>query len=100
MRPIHLVELDKPRPAVILTREEVVTFRNLVSVVAITATVRGLSTEVPVGLENGLDKSSVVNCDDVHTVPASRIGKFLGYLLEEQEEELAEAIIAAFDLQA
>jgi mRNA interferase MazF len=98
VRPIHLVELDKPRPAVIITREEVVAFRDLVTVVAITGTVRGLSTEVLVGVENGLDKASVVNCDDVHTVRASRIGKFLGYLLEEQEEDLGEAIIAAFDL--
>lgn len=99
MRPIHLVELDRFRPAVIITREEVAAFRNLVTVAAITGTVRGLSTEVAVGVENGLDKPSVVNCDDVHTVRADRIGKFLGYLLEEQEEDLAGAIIAAFDLQ-
>lgn len=98
MRAIHLVNLDKARPAVLLTREVVLPFRSRLTVAPITSTVRGLTVEVPVGPSNGIDHNSVVNCDDVTTVPASAIGTLLGYLRDDQEEALAEAIATAFDL--
>ena len=98
MRPIHVVNLDKPRPAVVLTREAVVDFRQYVTVAAITSSARGLSVEVPVGPANGLDHDSVVNCDDITTVPRATVGRLVGYLLDEQEAALADAVVAAFDL--
>jgi mRNA interferase MazF len=98
MRPIHVVNLDKSRPAVLLTRPEVLGFREWVSVAPITSTVRGLSVEVPVGQANGIDHPSVVNCDNIATVHRSDIGRRLGYLLDTQELALAAAVIAAFDL--
>ena len=98
MRPIHVVTLDKPRPAVVLTREAVVDFRQYVTVAAITSSARGLSVEVPVGPANGLDHDSVVNCDDITTVPRATVGRLVGYLLDEQEAALADAVVAAFDL--
>ena len=61
-------------------------------------TIRGLSTEVPVGSANGLDRDSVVSCDDILTVPTSALGRHIGYLLPPQEAELTDAIRAAFDL--
>ena len=64
MRPIHLAQLDKERPVLILTRELVRPHLTRVTVAAITRTVRGLSTEVPVGTVNGLDYESVVSCDN------------------------------------
>jgi len=48
-------------------------------------------------LANGLDQESVVSCDTIVTVPTSAIGRLIGYLLPEQEAELAVAIHAAFD---
>lgn len=98
MRAIHVVDLDKARPAVLLTREAVLPFRTRVTVAPITSTVRGLSVEVPVGDGNGIDHPSVINCDDLTTVPASAIGRLVGYLHDSQEHALAEAIAAAFDL--
>lgn len=98
MRPIHVVTLDKPRPAVVLTREAVVDVRQYVTVAAITSSARGLSVEVPVGPANGLDHDSVVNCDDITTVPRATVGRLVGYLLDEQEAALADAVVAAFDL--
>jgi mRNA interferase MazF len=70
-----------------------------VTVVPITSTVRGLSTEVPVGPDNGLDHPSVVSCDNVVTVPASALGRQIGRLLPEQEAALTAALFAAFDLE-
>lgn len=99
MRPIHLVSLDKQRPALLLTREEVRPFRNRITVAPVTSTIRGLAGEVPVGPRNGLDHSSVVNCDDITTVDAADVGRLVGYLFPEQESVLAEAIAATFDLE-
>ena len=98
MRPIHLASLDKTRPVLILTREQVRPFLNSITVAPITSTIRGLSTEVSVGQTNGLDRDSVVSCDNITTVPRSAIGRRLGYLLPEQEAALAHAIGAAYDL--
>ena len=59
MRPIHLVRLDKTRPAVILTREGVRPHMSRITVAPITTRVRGLATELHVGEVNGLDHDSV-----------------------------------------
>jgi len=98
MRPIHLAQLDKTRPVLILTREAVRPYLARLTVAPITSTIRGLSTEVPVDPANGLDRDSVVSCDNVVTIPRSALGRHLGYLLPHQELTLAEAILAAYDL--
>ena len=98
MRPIHAARLDKTRPVLILTREVVRRHLTRVTVAPITSTIRGLSTEVPVGPANGLDRASVVSCDNIVTVPVSALGRQLGVFMAEQETALTEAIRAAFDL--
>lgn len=98
MRPIHVARLDKARPVLVLTREVVRPHLARVTVAPITSTIRGLSTEVPVGRVNGLDQDSVVSCDNILTVPASALGRQIGLLLEAQEVALTAAIHAAFDL--
>lgn len=98
MRPIHLAQLDKTRPVLVLTREIVRPHMSKVTVAPITSTARGLSTEVPVGRDNGLDHDCVVSCDNISTVSSSALGRQIGYLLPAQEAALAEAIHRAFDL--
>ncbi|MGH9062980.1 MAG: type II toxin-antitoxin system PemK/MazF family toxin [Acidimicrobiales bacterium] len=98
MRPIHLAQLDKTRPVLVLTRAVVRPHLTRVTVAPITTTARGLSTEVPVGRANGLDRRSVVSCDNILTVPTSTLGRHIGYLMPAQEGKLAQAIRVAFDL--
>lgn len=98
MRPIHIAELDKARPVLVLTRELVRPYLSRVTVAPITSTIRGLSTEVPVGRDNGIDHDSVIICDNIVTVPTSTLGRLVGYFLPGQEPALTEAIHAAFDL--
>ncbi len=98
MRSIHAVKLDKTRPALILTREIVIPRLTRITVAPISSTIRGLSTEVPVGRQNGLHRESVISCDNITTVDAADVGRPIGFLLDDQEPELAEAIRAAFDL--
>lgn len=99
MRPLHIARLDKPRPVVVLTRELIRPRLTNVTVAPITSTVRGLSTEVPVGPENGLQHVSAISCDNIQTIPKLQLGRLIGYLLPHQEAQLAEAITLAFDLE-
>ncbi len=99
MRPIHTATLDKPRPVLILTRELVRPHMSGVTVAPITSSIRGLSTEVPVGRVNGLDQDCVVSCDNIVTVPKAALGRQIGYFFPEQEVSLAAAIRTAFDLE-
>lgn len=98
MRPIHIAQLDKARPVLILTREVVRPHLTNVTVAPITTTVRGLATEVPVDAVNGLNQPSVVSCDNTQTIPVCDLGRQIGYRLASQEPALAEAIGNAFDL--
>jgi mRNA interferase MazF len=98
MRPIHLATLDKTRPVLILTREQVRPYLNSITIAPITSTIRGLSTEVTVGRANGVDHDSVVSCDNITTIPKSAIGRLLGYLQPAQEAALSHAIASAYDL--
>ncbi len=98
MRPIHLANLEKTRPVLVLTRELVRPFLAQVTVAPITTEARGLSTEVPIGHVNGLDGDCVASCDNIVTIPAAALGRQIGYLLPSQEPLLTEAVLTAFEL--
>ncbi len=99
MREICLVRLDKTRPALILTREAARGAMTKVTVAPITSTIKGLSSEVLVGVDNGLDHDCAVSLDNVLTVPAHLVGRTVGYLSREQEIQLARAVVLAYDLE-
>jgi mRNA interferase MazF len=99
VRPIHIAHLDKARPVLVLTRELVIPERTLITVAPVTSTARGLSVEIPIGQANGLGHDSVVNCDNIVTIPTTTLGERIGYLLPAQEAALTAAIRAAFDLE-
>ena len=98
MRPIHVARLDKARPVLVLTRELVRPHLRTVTVAPITTTIRGLSTEVPLDVANGMAGPCVVSCDNITTVPADALGEQIGTLLDRRERALGEAIRMAFDL--
>jgi len=99
MRPIHVARLDKARPVLILTRELVRPHLRTVTVAPITATIRGLSSEVRVDATNGLAEPSVVSCENITTIPTDAVGEQIGVLLDRQEPALSEAIRATFELE-
>lgn len=70
----------KRRPVLVLTRDEVIEARTLITVAEISTSARGLLAEVPVDhIRVGLERPSVINCDGVHTVAqttlATRVGE-------------------------
>ena len=98
MRPLHWASLDKRRPVLVLTRELMVGRMSTVTVAPITSTVHGIATELEVGPANGLDQTCAVKCDQITSIPTDRLHEQCGWLLENQELALHEAIQAAFDL--
>ena len=99
MRAIHLARLDTTRPVLILTRESASDRLRQVTVAPITSTARGLPSEVPLDERNGIDHACAVSIDNTVTVDRSLIGRQIGWLLDEQEDALAQAIAYAFDLE-
>ena len=99
MREICLVRLDKTRPALVLTREAARAAMTKVTVAPLTSATKGLSSEVRVGPDNGLDHDCVVSLDNVLTVPTDSLGRIVGYLSDGQEAQLARAVVMAYDLE-
>jgi mRNA interferase MazF len=69
-----------------------------VTVAAVTGTIRGLPTEVPLGREHGLSRECVVNCDNLFTIPKPALGRRRGELDPESLERLRAALLIALDL--
>jgi mRNA interferase MazF len=69
-----------------------------VTVAAVTGTVRGLPTEVPLGPAHGLARECVVNCDNLFTIPKSSLADRRGELDAEGLDRLASALRIALDL--
>ena len=83
----------KRRPVLILTRAEVIDVRSLVTVAEITATMRGLAAEVDINHEDiGLERSSVINCDGLHTVARTTLTHRVGAVDEETLERVCWAV--------
>ncbi|MCV2396510.1 type II toxin-antitoxin system PemK/MazF family toxin [Actinotalea sp. M2MS4P-6] len=99
MREICLVHLDKTRPALVLTRQASRSAMTKVTVAPVTSTVKGLTSEVRVGPDNGLDHECAIALDNVVTVPTALLGRTVGYLSAAQELELARAVVLAYDLE-
>lgn len=85
----------KPRPVVVVTRDEVIDVRANVTVAEITTQVRGLAVEVPIGPDSGVDETSVVNCDGLHTVSQRRLTERLGTVGEDTLEDICAGIATA-----
>lgn len=63
-----------------------------------TGAIRDLPTEVPVGPEHGLAYQSVVNCDNLFTVPKSALQTRRGSLDPEALDRLRSGLRIALDV--
>lgn len=86
------------RPAVIVTRDRAIPWLANVTVSTITRTVRDLPTEVPVGRAHGLRADSVVNADNLFTIPKQALGKRRGALGPDEVWGLDQALRIALGL--
>ncbi len=86
---------DKQRPVVVLSRQQVIGLLHTVMVAPVTSSVRGLPSEVPVGVEAGLKHVSAVNLDHVQTVEQSRLVRFIGQVGPAKMREVCRALAVA-----
>ena len=75
---VWLADLDKARPVIVLTRDPMGRLLNSVIVAPVTSTVRGVSTEVPVGPSDGIRHPSVANLDNVQLLARERLRRRIG----------------------
>ena len=83
------------RPVVVLTRQEVIGLLHTVMVAPVTSTIRGAPSEVLVGTDEGLKKTSAVNLDNVQTVDQSRLIRYVGFLGPAKMREVCRALSVA-----
>ena len=77
---IWVATLDKNRPVVVLTRDPLGRYLHSVIVAPITSTVRGLSTEVTIGPDDGVRAGSVVNLDNMQLLERLKLTKRVGHV--------------------
>jgi mRNA interferase MazF len=58
----------------------------------------GLSTQVKVGIEEGLKHESSIHCDELVSIPKSSLRNFVGSLSPDKIYQLNEALRIALDL--
>ncbi|MBA3433600.1 MAG: type II toxin-antitoxin system PemK/MazF family toxin [Actinobacteria bacterium] len=96
---MHDVTLPGGRhPAVIVTRDQAIPMLRNVTIAGITSTIRGVATEVSVGRDEGLGHESVVNCDNLFTLPKAALGRYRGSLDPVQVALLDDALRIALGL--
>jgi mRNA interferase MazF len=86
---------DKRRPVLILTRPNAIRFLNTVTVASITSTIRGIASEVQVGVEEGLKQDCVVNLHNVQTVQQSDLRTFIGTVSRAKMAQVCRALFIA-----
>jgi mRNA interferase MazF len=57
-----------------------------------------LSTQVPIGVEEGLKRDSSIHCDELVSLPKSILTNFVGSLSDNKVLELNQALKLALDL--
>lgn len=93
---IWLAEVGrKRRPVLVLTRDEVLGVRALVSVAEISTTIRGLAVEVLIDHNAvGLDRACAINCD-LHTVAQSSLTSLVGEVDDTTMDRVCAAVTYA-----
>lgn len=84
---------DKKRPVLILTRQDMIGRLETVTVVPITSTIRGVPSEVVLGTEAGLKRSSAANLHHIATVPLVGLRSFVGTISAQCMDQVREALL-------
>lgn len=86
---------DKRRPVLVLSRPAALLHLRTAVVAPITTVIRGLPSEVLVGVDEGLKVPSAVNLDHLYTVAQADMRQWLGRLGERRMTEVCAALNVA-----
>jgi mRNA interferase MazF len=86
---------DKERPVLILTRPSALAYLSRVTVAPITSTIRGVPSEVPLGVDEGMKQPCAANLHNLVAVRRDAIGRRLGQLTPGRMREVCMALAFA-----
>jgi mRNA interferase MazF len=86
---------DKARPVLVLSRQVALDHLHTALVAPITTTIRGLPSEVALGVEDGLKQASVANLDHILSVRQQDLRKYVGHLDDHRMREACRAAAIA-----
>lgn len=92
---LDLARPDKRRPVLVLARPVLLKALHTATVAAITSTLRGAPTEVALGTDEGLKKTSCVNLCNLFTVPQAQLRTFVGTVAADKMKEVCRALAIA-----
>ncbi|MDR1389275.1 MAG: type II toxin-antitoxin system PemK/MazF family toxin [Treponema sp.] len=91
----------KQRVFVIISRQIVIDSKfSTVTCAPIYTTYDGISTQVRVGIEEGLKHGSSIHCDELISIPKIVLTDFTGTLSGEKLIELKNALLIALEIEA
>lgn len=86
---------NKRRPVLLLTRDSVMPHLNEVTIAPITTTIRGIASEVRLGVSDGLPEECAANFHHLQTVPKRNLGRLITMLSVEKMREVGPALCFA-----
>ena len=99
---IYWADLGPPagrRPVCVLTRDAAIEVLTSVTCVPITRTVRGIRSEVEIGVAEGLPEACVISCDNVITIPLENLDdRPVGHLDEAGRARLDTSLRYSLDI--
>ena|SRR5436190_4120932 len=87
------------RPALIITRQGVISHLNKLTIAEITSVGKGYPTEVAIGNKANLPKESYVELDNIQTVAKDRFVKYVGSLDAETMRTIGRKLVLALGLE-
>jgi mRNA interferase MazF len=88
-------EPDKERPVLVLTRSSAIPYLSRVTVAPITSTIRGVPSEVALGVEDGMRQPCAANLHNVVTVRRDALGRRVAQLSAIRMREVCAAVAFA-----
>jgi mRNA interferase MazF len=99
---VHKPKQDDPRHYrfyIVVSRQDLIdSLHSSVVCAPIYTRGRGLSTQVPVGPDEGLKHDSWIMCDNLRSISKSELTQFVGSLSRVRLDELNVAVAIALDL--
>jgi len=96
---VWLARIDKLRPVVIASRNDVNGVRGRTTVAVVTSTVRGIPTEVTLDHRDGFEDPCAINCDQLVTLDKVRLEQRRGALSTMRLGEFDDALRFALQLR-
>lgn len=92
-------EPNKSRPVLILTRTDLISQLNVVTIAEITTTLRDNDSEVWLDESDGMREGCAINLTNIQTVAKNKIDSYITHLSAERMREVLEAIEFIFNFK-